>query len=119
MLKGIEYAVSRGTKPAELKGKVEELCKRYLPGLGTAEGVRKDFVSHHILRLAYAGSDDKRRWFLTQEVVLFRCESLFTAGRAGLTVFHVSCVTWSVACVAALRLRLQVSARKGVPGAGG
>jgi len=30
-------------------------------------------VSHHILRLAYCQSEEKRRWFLTQEVALFRC----------------------------------------------
>ena len=72
VLKGIEYALSRGTKPADLKGKIEDLCKRYLGSTATPEGARKDAVSHHILRLAYAASDDKRRWFLTHEVVLFR-----------------------------------------------
>jgi DNA primase large subunit len=86
VLKGIEYAVSRGTKPVELRSKIDDLVKRYLPGLGTAEGVRRDLVSHHILRLAFAGTDDKRRWFLTQEVILFRLTTplptrVHTAGR--------------------------------------
>ncbi len=72
VLKGIEYSMSRGAKPAELKTKLDELCKRYLGSTATPEGARKDAVSHHILRLAYAGTDDKRRWFLTHEVALFR-----------------------------------------------
>lgn len=36
------------------------------------ESYRKDQVSHHILRLAYCQSEDKRRFFLQQEVVLFK-----------------------------------------------
>ena len=34
--------------------------------------VRIDQISHHILRLAFANSEDKRRWLLTHEVLLFR-----------------------------------------------
>jgi DNA primase large subunit len=33
---------------------------------------RKDQVSHHVLRLAFRSSEEQRRWFLTQEALLFR-----------------------------------------------
>ena len=33
---------------------------------------RNDAVSHHILRLAFAGSDETRRWLLLQETALFK-----------------------------------------------
>lgn len=38
----------------------------------TTSNKRKDHVSHFILRLAFARSEDLRRWFLTQEMELFR-----------------------------------------------
>ncbi len=72
MLKGIEYATSRGLKGVELRDKIKKLMSQHMESVGTEAGVRTDVVSHHILRLAYAGSEDKRRWFLTQEVALFR-----------------------------------------------
>lgn len=34
--------------------------------------MRDDAVSHHILRLAFAGSEEKRRWLLTTETALFK-----------------------------------------------
>ena len=33
---------------------------------------RKDLISHFILRLSHCQSEDQRRWFLSQEVVLFK-----------------------------------------------
>jgi len=38
----------------------------------TPTGLIKDFYSHFILRLAYCRSEDLRRWFLSNELELFK-----------------------------------------------
>ena len=42
------------------------------PPLQEESKINEDSVSHHILRLAYAGSEENRRWFREQETALFK-----------------------------------------------
>jgi hypothetical protein len=72
VLKGIDTARSRGVRGQELQARVRELLKECL-GNPTDDGfARKDQIGHHILRLAYSMSEENRRWFMQQEVALFR-----------------------------------------------
>eukprot|EP00854_Cymbomonas_tetramitiformis_P000620 gene620-1046_t len=66
VLKGIEDAQSRGTKPHELE------TTDPVTGAADPEGELKDVVSHYVLRLAYCRTEELRRWFLTQECILFK-----------------------------------------------
>ncbi len=72
VLRGIDVAKSRGLKADELKKTIAELLRKYMPDPNSAEFARVDMVSHHILRLAFCGTEEKRRWMATQESHLFR-----------------------------------------------
>ncbi|KAL1925435.1 uncharacterized protein VTP21DRAFT_318 [Calcarisporiella thermophila] len=79
VLKIIETYCVRGKNDEEMKRQMEEACAQHLPlhsnnakHYPLQEERRKDHISHFILRLAYARTEDLRRWFINNECELFR-----------------------------------------------
>ena len=66
MLKAIDDLKAKGFRPDQVQEKVAPLCDQHLKGATSEESMRKDLVSHHILRLAYCRTEELRRWFITQ-----------------------------------------------------
>jgi DNA primase large subunit len=94
LLRKVEEFRTRGFTGNELETKMNQLIRTYMP----TKDQRKDIVSHFILRLVFCKSEDDRRWFLSNECILFkhRLDSLtpvqrkeFMAGN-GLTFDAVS-----------------------------
>ena len=76
VLKAIDAAKARGMKPDEMKELIDKILAQYIPLRDSnlpelEEDLRKDQVSHYILRMAYSRTEELRRWFLRQEELLF------------------------------------------------
>jgi len=78
VLKAIETAKARNKKEDEFRAYMKQIEEKYLPLHSNSSKVNiddereKDVISHFILKLAYSRTEDLRRWFVNQEVALFR-----------------------------------------------
>jgi hypothetical protein len=70
VLTTIETSRAKGLKGKQLEDVIRAARDRFMPLSLT--GLAKDYYSHFILRLAYCRSEDLRRWFLQNEVELFK-----------------------------------------------
>ena len=68
VLRGIERLRLSNASEAELRQKTKELLRKYLSG----DELRKDKISHFMLRLAYCQTKDNRDWLVDKECELFR-----------------------------------------------
>jgi DNA primase large subunit len=78
VLKAIETASLRSRREEDAKAQLLQTVNRYLPlstNLESKDALaqrKKDHVSHFILRLAFAKTEDLRAWFGRQEAALFK-----------------------------------------------
>ncbi|KDD74590.1 hypothetical protein H632_c1202p0, partial [Helicosporidium sp. ATCC 50920] len=72
VLRGIEELRARGFRPDQLAEQIPSLVDKHMSAPDPEARAREDAVSHFILRLVYCRTEDLRRWFLAQEVELFR-----------------------------------------------
>jgi len=88
LLRGIEQLKARGFEIKELMEKIGELERKHMRISADPEDLRRDRLSHFILRLAYCRTEDLRRWFLEHECLLlrFRLDKMKDADRADFMV---------------------------------
>ena len=88
VLNTVSACKAQGAGPMEVETAIDKTCRAYLPLRKNSpereEDMRKDEVSHYILRMAFSRSAELRRWFLRQEETLFkhRFNALDSDGRA-------------------------------------
>lgn len=71
VLRQVEETKERGMKGSDFSKRIEQACSKH--GLSRqARDSNKDVISHFVLRLAYCRTEDLRRWFLSQECLLFK-----------------------------------------------
>jgi len=70
LLSTIDIARAKGLKGQELERTIRKARDDFMPN--TQYNLKKDVYSHFILRLAYCRSEELRRWFLHNEVELFK-----------------------------------------------
>jgi DNA primase large subunit len=75
LLKAIDAGRTRGMKGAEFEQMIRKESDDIMPikmGATYEEDMRRDSISHHALRLAYCKKEEDRRWFIQQELALFK-----------------------------------------------
>ena len=92
LLKAIDAARTRGMKGADFDDLIRKESDDIMPihmGHSFEEDMRRDNISHHALRLTYCKKEEDRRWFIQQELALFkvRFSELSITGNEAVTRF--------------------------------
>lgn len=70
-MRAIEKAKEAGERDEDFRRSIRKIVEQYLP-LRTVEDMRKDNVSHFVLRLAFCRKQEDRNWLCQQETDLFK-----------------------------------------------